>query len=122
MISAFAADLVMIVHSLFMLLTIFGGLLAPRWPRLAAVHLPALAWSVWIGISGSVCPLTWLEQRLRGDATGYSGSFIAHYLGPVLRPVGLARNGQFELAIILLVSNVAIYAVWLVTRRPFGAR
>ena len=67
-ISAWLADLVVIVHGLFIVFVVAGGLLVLRWPRLAWVHLPAAAWGVLIEWSGWICPLTPLENALRRAA------------------------------------------------------
>ena len=89
---------------LFIAWVVLGGLVVLRWPRLAWLHLPAVAWGVWIELTGGVCPLTPLEQRLRlaaGEA-GYSGGFIEHYLGALIYPAGLTRGTQWMLAGIVL--------------------
>src|SRR5207253_9123624 len=40
-----AADAVLIAHFAFVLFVVFGGLLVLRWPKLAWIHLPAVAWA-----------------------------------------------------------------------------
>lgn len=107
------ADLVLLLHVAFVVFVVAGGLLALRWPRAAWVHLPAAAWGVLIELSGRVCPLTPLENRLRAAAgqTGYQGDFVSHYLLPVLYPSDLTREVQFALAVALLAVNAAIYTV-----------
>ncbi|NND45110.1 MAG: DUF2784 domain-containing protein [Xanthomonadales bacterium] len=121
-ISALGADLVMLVHLAFVLFVVLGGLLVLRWPRVALAHLPALAWGIWIELSGGICPLTPLENMLRRAAgqAGYEGGFIAHYLAPVLYPAWLDERAQFLLAGGLLICNVVIYT--LVLRRWRSAR
>ena len=89
-----AADAVALVHLAFVLFVAFGGLLVWRWPRLAWLHVPAVAWGAWIEFAGGTCPLTPLEHGLRravGEA-GDGGGFIDHYLWPLLYPVGLASE------------------------------
>jgi Protein of Unknown function (DUF2784) len=112
---ALLADAVLLWHAGFIAWVVFGGIAALRWPRLAGLHLPALAWGVWISASGGICPLTPLEQRLRlaaGEA-GFHGSFIEHYLSAVIYPDGLTRGVQMGLAALLLAGNAAVYAlVW----------
>lgn len=78
---------------------------------MAFVHLPALAWATWIGLTGSLCPLTPLENRLREAAgeAGYSGGFIEHYILPVLYPIGLTRETQWLLAAVLVACNLVAY-------------
>ena len=109
------ADLLVALHLAFILFTVFGGLLALRWRWAPWVHLPTAAWGVFIEISGRVCPLTPLENRLRaaaGEAT-YQGDFIGRYLVAVVYPEGLTPAAQAVLGILLVVVNAGIYAlVW----------
>ena len=61
----FLADMVMLLHFGFILLALFGGLLALYWPRFVLIHLPALHWALYIEFKpGTLCPLTPLEQAL----------------------------------------------------------
>lgn len=108
-----AADLVVLLHFLFVLFVIFGGLLVLRWPKLAYVHLPVAVYGVLIELIGWVCPLTPLEKRLRESAgqQGYEGGFVEHYILPVLYPAGLTRGVQLILGVFVIVINLAIYAV-----------
>ena len=117
--SALVADLVVVVHFMFVLFVVLGGLLVLRWPRLAYLHLPAATWGVLIEFAGWVCPLTPLEQslRLRAGEQGYPGSFIEHYLLPLLYPSALTRTLQVALGIIVIAVNLAIYGYLLRRRR-----
>jgi len=94
-----------------------------RWRRLAWAHLAALAWGVWIELSGGVCSLTPLENRLRrlGGEAAYGGDFVGHYLLPMLYPEGLDRGVQAVLAAAVLGLNAVVY--WRNLRRlPHSAR
>ena len=104
---------------MFVLFVVLGGLLVLRWPRLAYLHLPAATWGVVIEFAGWVCPLTPLEQslRLKAGEQGYSGSFIEHYLLPLLYPSALTRTIQVALGIIVIAVNLAIYGYLLRSRR-----
>lgn len=105
------ADLVVLVHALFVLFVVGGGVAVQRWPRLAWYHLPAAAWGVAIELGGWVCPLTDLEnyfRRLGGEA-GYRGTFIERYLEPVLYPLGLTRHLQLILALAVVLVNLLVY-------------
>ncbi len=115
---ALAADGVVVLHALFVLFAVLGGLLAAWRPLSAALHLPAAAWAAWIEVSGGICPLTPLENRLRELAgeNGYAGGFVEHYLLPVLYPPGLTPAVQWTLAALVVVANVAIYT-WVLRRR-----
>lgn len=108
------ADLVVLAHFAFLVFVIFGGLLRLWWIRAHWLHLPAVAWGGYIELSGQVCPLTPLENRLRG-ADQYTGTFIEHYIVPVIYPSGLNRGIQLGLAIGLVIFNVIVY--WWVARR-----
>jgi hypothetical protein len=114
------ADLVLLAHLAFVLFVALGGLLALRWRHVPWVHLPAVAWGVLIEISGGICPLTPLENRLRAAAgeARYEESFIEHYILPVLYPAALTRETQFVLAAFLVSLNLVVYvAVWYRWRR-----
>ena len=118
------ADGVLVLHGLFIAWAAFGALAVWRWPRLLVLHLPALAWGVWIEISGGICPLTPLENSLRRAAgqRGYSGGFIDHYLGGLIYPAGLTREAQWAVAGVLLAINVVLYGVMIVrVRRSRGS-
>ena len=86
-----------------------------RWPQLALLHVPAAVWGVLIEYSGWICPLTPLENslRMKGGEAGYSGGFIQHYIQPTLYPAGLTRPVQLVLGSIVLVLNLAAYAILL---------
>ena len=119
------ADLVVVLHLAFILFALFGGLAAIRRPRVAWLHLPALAWAVTVEAAGWICPLTPLERHLRLAAgeTAYAGGFVEHYLLPVLYPGSLTRNIQLLLALALLLFNAVVYgAGWRRQRRPAGQR
>jgi hypothetical protein len=106
------ADGLVVVHFAFTAFVIFGGFLTWRWPWLALLHLPALAWGCWIELSHAICPLTPLEnhwRQLAGEA-GYREGFLAHYLVRVLYPPGLTWHIQWLLAALLLALNVVAYA------------
>jgi len=119
MLDRLAADTVVALHLAFVVFAALGGLLAWRRLAYAWVHLPALAWAGFVEFSGTICPLTPLENRLRvraGEA-GYPGSFVEHYLMPVLYPAGLTPDAQKWIGAALVALNVAIYAVALARAR-----
>lgn len=113
------ADATVVLHFAFVAFVVLGGLLVLRSPRLVWVHLPAAAWGVWIELSGLVCPLTPLENwlRARGGEATYRASFVEHYLLPILYPAALTREVQWLLAGVVLVVNMAVYALALHRRR-----
>ena len=118
MIQRFLADSIVVLHLLFIACVVLGGGLVLRWPRLALVHLPAAGWGAVIELSGWICPLTPLENQLRQAAgeAGYPGSFIDHYLLPIIYPAGLTRGIQYGLAAVVIVVNLVAYC-WLIYSR-----
>lgn len=117
------ADATLVLHLAFIAFIVLGGLLVARWPRTAWLHVPAAVWGVLIEIGGWICPLTPLENwlRLRAGEQGYSGSFVEHYLLPVIYPDGLTRDVQLVLAGLVLAVNVTVYALVLGRRRLLPA-
>lgn len=109
------ADLVVILHGVFVLIAVLGGLLIFRWRRWGWFHIPAVLWAGFIELTGGICPLTPLENRLRtlGGEAAYRGDFIDRYLIPLLYPSALTREIQIVLGIFVILFNVGIYAVYL---------
>ena len=122
MLPGLLADAVLVVHGLFIVWAALGAVAVWRWPTLALLHLPALAWAVWIEISGGICPLTPLENSLRRAAgqTGYSGGFIDHYVGGAIYPDGLTRETQWVIAGVLLTINAVLYGLMIARVRRSG--
>jgi hypothetical protein len=107
------ADLVVIAHLTFIVFVVLGGLLVlHRW-WLWVIHLPAIAWGVFVEVAGVSCPLTPLENHLRrlSGSAGYSGGFVEHYLLPLIYPAGLGRETQFLMATVVLLVNLAVYGL-----------
>jgi hypothetical protein len=105
------ADALVVLHFAFTAFVIFGGFVTWRWPRLALLHLPTLAWGCWVEVSHSICPLTPLENHFRrlGGEAGYNEGFLAHYLVRVLYPPGLTWHVQWLLAAVLVIINLVAY-------------
>ena len=122
------ADVVLLLHFGFLAFVVCGGLLAWRWPRLAWLHLPALAWGACVVLAGAICPLTPLENALReaGGGSGYGDSFIEHYLLPLIYPGAVqgptGRVLQVALGVALLLFNAGIYALLWQRRRRRARR
>ena len=114
------ADLVVILHGVFVLFVVLGGLLVLRRRCWAWLHVPAFLWAAWIEFTGGICPLTPLENQLRawGGLTIYRGDFLDRYLMPLLYPSDLTRELQIVLGFFVLLLNAGIYAwFWHVSRR-----
>jgi hypothetical protein len=106
------ADLIVALHAAFILFVVGGVGLVVRWPRLLPVHLVCVAWGAYTEFTGTVCPLTPLEnqfRRLAGES-GYTGGFIEHYLIPVIYPAGLTPRIQLMLGLLAIGVNLIGYA------------
>jgi len=105
------ADLVVLIHFLFVLFALLGALLVIRRSKIMWLHLPAALWAAGVEFSGKICPLTPLENwlRVKGGGAGYAGDFIGHYLMRLLYPSGLTRDVQILLGAIVVAINIGIY-------------
>ncbi|WNW14060.1 DUF2784 domain-containing protein [Pseudomonas sp. DTU_2021_1001937_2_SI_NGA_ILE_001] len=112
------ADALVVVHLLFIIFVLLGGLLMLRWRWLALLHLPAVAWGALVEFLHLYCPLTPLENHFRQQAgqQGYSGGFVEHYLIALIYPAGLTPSVQTGLGIVVVVINVLAYG-WVLWRR-----
>ena len=113
------ADLVVLVHFLFVLFSLLGALLVIRWRKIMWLHLPAALWAAGVEFSGKICPLTPLENglRLKGGGAGYAGDFIGQYLLWLVYPSGLTRRVQIILGAIVVAVNIGIYGYVIFLRK-----
>ena len=83
------ANLTLIIHLIFILFVIFVGLLFFIFSKIIYIHLPALLWGIYIELTNSVCPLTYLENWFlyKGELSTYSNDFINKYLFPIIYPI-----------------------------------
>jgi len=112
------ADFIVLIHFVFVVFAVFGGVLVARWRRVAPVHLAAVVWAALIEFSGWICPLTPLENWLREKSSGavYHTDFVAHYILPILYPEGLTRAAQIALGTLVILINLGIYG-WAFRRK-----
>lgn len=116
MIEKIGADIIVLIHFLFILFVILGGFLVIRWRWVIWLHIPCAVWGVLIEYVGWICPLTPWENYLRSAAgnTGYSGGFIEHYILPIIYPSGLTRELQIIFGSFVLLVNICAYTmVWI---------
>jgi hypothetical protein len=116
MIYRIAADVVLLLHLVFILFVVLGGWLVLRSPKIIWLHFPAAVWGAFIEFSGRVCPLTPLENHLRitSGSAGYSGGFIERYLIPIVYPSGLNRSVQVVLGLVVILVNAVFYGAIIV--------
>ena len=114
MIDECLADFIVVVHAAFLVFVVFGGFLVLCRRQWAWLHIPAVVWSAFVELAGSICPLTHLENyfRARGGEKPYGSDFIEHYVMPVLYPEILTRRHQIILGVSAITINLAVYT-WL---------
>ncbi|MTI31596.1 DUF2784 domain-containing protein [Xanthovirga aplysinae] len=108
------ADLVVLLHLLFILFAVLGGLLLFKWRWLFFLQFPAAFWAFLIEVCGWYCPLTPLENHFRQKAgeSAYSYGFVEHYIVPVIYPEVLNPTVALVLAAIVVCCNGIIYYLW----------
>jgi hypothetical protein len=106
-----AAAVVALLHLLFVLTVIFGGLAVLRWPKLVWIHLPVAIWGAVVELGNFRCPLTAVENalRLRAGLAGYSEGFLEHYIFSLIYPDGLTRTTEIVLGGSVLLINGFVY-------------
>lgn len=112
------ADLVVVLHLVFIIFSVLGGLLVIWKKWIVWIHIPAAFWGTFIIILGWSCPLTPLEKQLRklSGGVGYTGDFVAHYITPIIYPEGLTREVQINLGLAALVVNIVVYSYVIIMR------
>ena len=106
-----AADFTLIVHFAFIIFVLFGALLFFVSTKIIYVHLPALFWGIYIELTHSICPLTYLENWFlqKADLKTYSEGFIQNYLVSIVYPKNLTEDLRIYFAIAIVVINSIIY-------------
>jgi hypothetical protein len=105
------ADLVIVLHFLFILFVLLGGLLLFSDRRWAWLHLPVASWGAIVELKGWICPLTPIENWClrRAGFEIYQGNFIEHYLALVIYPPFLTPQIQVIFGISVIVLNLILY-------------
>ena len=109
----FFANFTLIIHLIFILFVIFGGLIFFISSKIIYIHIPALVWGIYIELTNSICPLTYLENWFlyQGGLKTYSDDFINKYLFPIIYPEGLTTDIQLYLGIVLIMINIFVYGL-----------
>ena len=116
----FLATLTLIIHFLFIIFVIFGGLLFFIKAWILYFHIPAFLYGVYVELTQSICPLTYIENYFltKANLASYSTSFIQKYLYAIIYPINLTKEIQINLAIALLIINGIIYR-FIIKRKKF---
>ena len=107
------ANFTLILHLIFILFVIFGGLFFFISSKIIYIHIPVLFWGIYIELTNSICPLTYLENWFlyQGGLKTYSDDFINKYLFPIIYPEGLTTDIQLYLGIVLILINIFVYGL-----------
>jgi len=106
-----SANLIFILHLIFIIFVIFGGLLVFIIKKIAFIHIPSFVYASYTELFHTVCPLTYLENWLlrKANMKNYPNSFIEQYLVPIVYPNNLTVEIQFYLGCLLIFINIVIY-------------
>ena len=105
------ADIVVIIHFLWILFLIFGAFPGVRNKAVKSFHISGLVFAFVMQIFGWYCPLTHLEVWLRAKhdpSLTYAGSFIIHYLEGLIY-VEISARLIFSLTLLLIGFNAWFY-------------
>lgn len=107
----FLADVVVVIHFLWILFLIIGAFWGKKYKFIKFLHLGGLSFALLIQIFNWHCPLTHLEIWLRSKhhtSSSYEGSFIIYYLEKLIY-LEISPWIILTLTVILFFTNIAIY-------------
>jgi Protein of Unknown function (DUF2784) len=104
------AELTMAVHFAVLAFIVLGAFLAWRWPWLLLVHIPFALWGLAIATLGFRCPLTDLEDALRGTTT--EEGFIERHIDNVLYPGEYLLLSRVLAAALVLTAYTGAIIRW----------
>ena len=105
------ADIVVLIHFLWILFLIFGAFPGAGNKAIKIFHISGLIFAFVIQIFGWYCPLTHLEVWLRAKhdpSLAYAGSFIIHYLEGLIY-IEISAWLIFSLTLLLIGFNIWFY-------------
>ncbi|PXY31514.1 DUF2784 domain-containing protein [Prauserella muralis] len=102
------------VHFLALLYIGLGGFLAWIWPKSVFVHVFFALWGVAVNVFPLPCPLTVLEDHLRGlrGLEPMPGGFNEYYIYDTLIPRELLPVVGVAALLLVIGSYVGAYAHW----------
>ncbi len=111
MIYKILADIVVLIHFLWILFLFFGAFWGIKNKGVKIFHLSGLAFAFIIQIFDWYCPLTYLEVWLRSkhfSTLTYVGSFIIHYVEKIIY-IEISRFVVLMFTILLCGLNAYLY-------------
>jgi hypothetical protein len=115
------ADVVLIVHLVYIAWVIFGAIFTRGRLWLAGIHIVTIVWGIITETTSAPCPLTLMENWCEGRAgiSPYHGPFLLHCLDATIYPnVPLAL--LVTVAVLVCAFNLGIYVRRLLKRRSLG--
>lgn len=106
-----SADVVVVIHFLWILFLFFGGFWGVKNKSVRFFHLSGLILAFTLQLTDWYCPLTYLEVWLRSKHSPfltYMGSFIVHTIEKTVY-IEVSRSIILVLTIVLCGLNVWIY-------------
>lgn len=97
------------VHALFIVFSIFGGLLLFDYPWLVLIHAPCVLWAISVEVFNITCPLTDLERHYRQDQAPMEVDFMTHYCFQYCLPDGLTVRHHRILGVVLFLAQGLVY-------------
>ena len=107
------ASLAILCHFLWIPFLVFGVIFVFKGSKIALIHLAGLLFSLLLNLLGWYCPLTYLEnylQQIHDRGLAYSGSFLVHYLEPIIYPNLSERTIRIG-GIAFVILNLFAYGV-----------
>lgn len=105
------ADIVVLLHLLWILFLMFGAFIG-RWHKLVKIlHIGGMGFALLIQMFGWYCPLTYLEVWLRerhDPSASYRGSFIINYVQKLVY-IELSGKIIFIATVFLVLMSAGIY-------------
>ena len=106
-----AADIIVVLHFLWIVFLIFGAFPGRRYMLVRIIHVGGLIFAFLIQVFDWYCPLTHAEIWLRNihdKSLSYSGSFIIHYIEEIVY-TGISPDIILLLTIIVAVMSLYVY-------------
>jgi hypothetical protein len=106
-----AADIVVLIHFIWILFLIFGVFIGRKYRAVKIFHGAGLGFAVTMQIFGWYCPLTHLEiwlRRRQDPSHTYSGSFIIYYVEKLVY-IELSPKIIFVLTLMMILISAFLY-------------
>ena len=106
-----SADIIVVLHLLWILFLIFGAFPGRRYKWIKVVHIGGVIYALIIQVFGWFCPLTHLEawlRRMHDPSQSYSGSFIIYYIEKIVY-IGISPDIILLLTALIALMSVRVY-------------